>query len=137
MTLWIVISFISAFFIFLPPDAKKKVMIGKSVFFCSEARSLFSRALGLMLRKRIADGTGLLFRFSHPMKPSFTSAGMRFSIDIIWFRKGRVSEITEDVSIASGKAVVVPKEEVDGCIEVASGTVRRNNIGLRDTISIY
>ncbi len=136
MIFWIIAFVISFVFLFLPPDAKRKVVIGKSLFLCSEARSIFSRALGLMFRGKMDKDKGIIFRFSRPMRPPFTSVGMKFPIDIIWFRDKKVSEITEDVSVASGKSVVTPESEADGCIEIVAGEAKIRAIAVHDTISI-
>ena len=57
------------------------------------------RMRGLSGRPSLAPDEGMLFLFDTPQIQSFWMKGMRFPIDILWIRDGRIVGITPDVPI--------------------------------------
>ena len=72
------------------------VTIGQREFRVDVADSVFTRERGLSGRAALAPDAGMLFVFRLPWKYSFWMRGMQFPIDIVWIRKGRVVDITEN-----------------------------------------
>ena len=60
-------------------------------------RSREEQARGLSERDSLAWGSGMLFPYDRPAFVSFWMKGMRFDIDIVWIREGRVIDIAHHV----------------------------------------
>jgi len=64
---------------------------------CELAESSWQKTKGLMFRKEIAQGHGMLMRFSVTSNPGIWMMGMRFPIDIIFLdAHGEVVRVVEN-----------------------------------------
>jgi uncharacterized membrane protein (UPF0127 family) len=80
---------------------------------------------GLSERDSLAWGSGMLFPYERPAFVSFWMKGMRFDIDIVWIRDGRIIGIAERVPYPSDPeaalATVRSPELIDRVLEVPAG----------------
>jgi len=85
------------------------------------------RAKGLSGRAQLREGHGMLFPYARPDRYGFWMQGMRFDIDIVWIRGGRVVDITHRAPhrVAPPLPVYRPREPADLVLEVPAGTAAR------------
>lgn len=96
------------------------------------------RARGLMHRDGLDEGKGMLFIFPTEGRYSFWMMNMRFNIDMLWIdSSGRVVYIVEDAEPCRGNSeehiklcTYDPDVRAKYVLEVSSGFVRDNNIGI-------
>lgn len=79
-----------------------------------------ARALGLGERESYPAGRGMLFLFPNPNQHGFWMKGMRFPIDIVFLRSGRVVFIERSFEPADTR-IVAPPVPVDQVLEVNAG----------------
>ena len=81
------------------------------------------QALGLGERDDLPWDHGMLFPYERPGFRSFWMKGMRFSIDIIWIRDGRIVQIDPNVPFEKGGngPTLQPKSLIDAVLEVPAG----------------
>jgi hypothetical protein len=88
-------------------------------------RTSAEQSKGLGYRDSLDWGRGMLFVYDAPRFVSFWMKGMRFDIDIVWIRDGRIVGIESFVPYPrdnpSQPASVRPKELVDNVLEVPAG----------------
>ncbi|HIF93569.1 MAG TPA: DUF192 domain-containing protein [Myxococcales bacterium] len=82
-----------------------------------------SQGKGLGGRDSLAWHHGMYFEYDRPAFYSFWMKGMRFSIDIIWLRDGRVVAIDANVPYEKGGngPTLQPGVLIDGVLEVPAG----------------
>jgi len=78
---------------------------------------------GLGERDGLAWGTGMYFPYARPGFYAFWMKGMRFPIDIVFLRDGRISEIHAQVPFEKGGngPTIRPRELADAVLEVPAG----------------
>jgi uncharacterized membrane protein (UPF0127 family) len=97
------------------------------------------RARGLSGRPGLAAEEGMLFLFESPRIQSFWMKDMRFSIDILWIRDGRIVGISADLPTPKSPvdlpqfASPVPCDVV---LEVRAGAARKWGLLLGDTVRV-
>lgn len=106
------------------PDAW--VTIGRQQVAVEVADTPTKQARGLGYRDSLDWDTGMYFPYDRPGMRSFWMRGMRFPIDIIWIRTGRIIDITHDVPHVPGEngPTVRPREAADAVLEVPAGYAR-------------
>jgi uncharacterized membrane protein (UPF0127 family) len=79
---------------------------------------------GLGERDRLAWDKGMYFEYAKPAFYAFWMKGMRFSIDIVWLRGGRIVDLHSNVPFEPGGngPTVRPSVLVDAVLEVPAGT---------------
>lgn len=98
-----------------------------------EAKSFFKRARGLMFKKELKEGEGLLIAFSsHTKSRSIHSFFMRFTIDLIF--------IASDMSVVDLKTLKPwrtynPKKDCKWVLEVNTKTIENNKIKIGDVLT--
>ena len=102
-----------------------RAKIGERWLDMEVADNSYTRAKGLMYRKKMKKGSGMLFIFDSERRYSFWMLNMQFSIDLIWLdRDMRVVDITKDAvpshSIFSSRSYS-PKAPAMYVIETCSG----------------
>lgn len=119
------------------------VGVGENVVLAEVADSAEERARGLSGRDGLEKGRGMLFLFdpstssgqAEPAVQGFWMKDMRFPIDIIWVRDGKIIGFEEDVSIPtvgiseSELPVYFSPGAIDTVLEVSAGTV--HDLGIR------
>ena len=117
-----------------------QVLFGDRVIVRIEvARTDVEKIRGLSGRDGLAPGEGMLFVYEEPARPAIWMRGMRFPLDILWIRDGRVVDlVTEVVPPIPGEVprVFVPRQEARYVLEVPAGFVERYGIVLNDPVQI-
>lgn len=113
------------------------VSIGDTKIEVELAIDLLSKARGLGYRDALPEGRGMLFEFGKAQKHAFWMKGMRFPIDIIWLRDGRIVDITPNIDPQLGSTLgqlraYSPKELANEVLEVPAGFSGAHNIGIGD-----
>ncbi len=108
---------------------------GVHVFSVEIADTEPAREKGLMFRKSLPDGQGMLFDFHREQDVSFWMKNTYVPLDMIFIRaNGRILRIAENTEPLSTK--LVPSEgEVLGVLEVAGGTCHRLGIRPGDRVA--
>ena len=98
-----------------------------------------SRTRGLSGRDRLAPDAGMLFVLPGD-SPSFWMKGMRFPIDIVWIRDGRVVDVTAGVPPPAGTnealATYSPDRPANRALEVNSGWAERHGVARGDRVRV-
>lgn len=117
-----------------------KVRIGDRVVVTVEvARTDAEKGRGLSGRDGLGPDQGMLFVYDAPVWPVMWMQGMRFSIDIVWIREGRVVDLVQGAKPPSpGEApqVFAPREEAQYVLEVPAGFAQRYGIARNDPVEI-
>ena len=94
---------------------------------------------GLSGRDRLGAGDGMLFLLPDD-SPSFWMKGMRFPLDIVWIKNGRVVDVTADIPPPSGSGTSLPTyspaRPADRVLEVNAGWAARHGIGRGDIVRV-
>ena len=94
---------------------------------------------GLSGRDSLAADHGMIFIFPTPDKYAFWMKDMSFSLDFIWIKDGKVSEITPDVPIQANAAdrdlnTYLPVNPIDSMLEVNAGWAQTHDIKVGDAV---
>jgi uncharacterized membrane protein (UPF0127 family) len=94
--------------------------------------------LGLGGRDDLDWGHGMYFVYDRPAVHAFWMKGMRFPIDFVWIRDGRIVDLTLEVPFVPGGngPTVRPREAVDGVLELPAGYVRTNGWRIGDRVRL-
>ncbi|HEV8601294.1 MAG TPA: DUF192 domain-containing protein [Patescibacteria group bacterium] len=104
------------------------------------ARTEQEQQAGLSGFLSIDDSHGMLFPINPANSPAFWMKGMKFPIDIIWVRSGKVVNLTAMVEPEPGKPdnqlkLYYPGTEVDAVIELQAGWTARNKVKVGDSLN--
>jgi uncharacterized membrane protein (UPF0127 family) len=93
---------------------------------------------GLGGRDSLAWGHGMLFEYPKPAFPAFWMKDMRFDIDIVWIRDGRIVDISHRVKYSpDGPGPTYrPKALTDTVLEVPSGYALAHSWRVGDTVTL-
>jgi uncharacterized membrane protein (UPF0127 family) len=97
------------------------------------------RARGLSGRPGLAPEEGMLFLFETPRIQSFWMKDMRFEIDILWIRDGRIVGITPDVPLPDGPRELPQYRSPVPCdvvLEVRAGAAKRWGLLIGDSVRV-
>ena len=140
LVLWLLVG---SFFIFqvLPKSIQvdnnlKEITVGQTKFKVEIANTPSLQVRGLSGHKALLENEGMLFVFDKPITPGFWMKDMNFSLDIIWISSGKVVDVLENLSPddSPNRKIYYPSQLVDNVLEVASGTILKNNIKIGDDI---
>jgi uncharacterized membrane protein (UPF0127 family) len=98
-----------------------------------------ARAQGLSGRAGLAPDEGMLFLFEAPRVQSFWMKDMRFEIDIVWIRDGRIVGITPNVPLPKSPRDLPQFSSPVPCdvvLEVRAGAARRWGLALGDPVRV-
>ncbi len=123
-----------------PPLAAGQVRIRNATFTVEMATTTLEQARGLSFRASLAEGSGMLFTFSHGVQ-SFWMKDMNFPIDIVWISDGKVVGFVQDAKPEPGVplwnlTVYTSPGGVDKVLEVNAGTVARDGIKIGDLVVV-
>jgi uncharacterized membrane protein (UPF0127 family) len=94
-----------------------------------------SRARGLMFRKSLPQGQGMLFDFKHDGPVSMWMENTYISLDMIFIRAdGRIARIVENTEPMS-RRIISSGGPVRAVLEVGAGTARRLGIAPGDRVA--
>ncbi|MBI4050022.1 MAG: DUF192 domain-containing protein [Candidatus Doudnabacteria bacterium] len=111
------------------------MLIGTTQLQVEVAANLAEQVRGLSGRKRLCEQCGMLFVYAKPQLMNFWMEGMRFPLDLIFIREGKVVDFARNVPAPqSGEqpARVESSVEADSVLEVNAGFIDRNRIKLGD-----
>jgi len=85
------------------------------------------RRQGLSGRESLAKAHGMLFPYPRPDRYAFWMKGMRFDLDILWARSGRIVHIQRRAPhrVTDPLPIYRPREPADLVLEVPAGTATR------------
>lgn len=100
------------------------------------ARTAQEQAKGLGERDALAWNHGMYFEYSTPGFYAFWMKDMRFSIDIVWLRDGRIVGFETSIPFEKGGngPTVRPRELVDAVLEVPAGYATASGWGIGDRV---
>jgi uncharacterized membrane protein (UPF0127 family) len=106
---------------------RAEVSVGMHVVRAEVADTLERRTRGLSGRESLREGEGMVFPYAQADRHGFWMKDMRFDIDIVWIRAGRVVDVTHRaVHDPPGELPVYrPREPADLVLEVPAGTAER------------
>lgn len=141
ISLWIVLTAI-AFVFLVPPaiaaDVQTLEIVSKSgvhVFSVEMATTEQERETGLMYRKELAEGRGMLFDFSPQQQVSMWMKNTFIPLDMIFIRAdGRILRIAENTEPQSEK-IISSGGLTKGVLEVIGGTARKYGIAPGDRVA--
>jgi uncharacterized membrane protein (UPF0127 family) len=107
---------------------------GVQVFSVEIATTEQEKETGLMYRKELADGRGMLFDFSPEQQVSMWMKNTFISLDMIFIRAdGRILRIAENTEPQS-TAIIASQGLVKGVLEVIAGTAKKYGIAPGDRV---
>jgi uncharacterized protein len=108
---------------------------GVQVFSVELATTEEEKTTGLMYRKELPDGKGMLFDFSPPQEISMWMKNTYISLDMIFIRAdGRILRIAENTEPLSTR-IIGSGGLAKGVLEVIAGTARKYGIQPGDRIA--
>ena len=108
---------------------------GVHAFSVEIAQNDAERAKGLMYRKELPEGQGMLFDFQHEQEVGFWMENTYISLDMIFIRAdGRILRIVENTEPLSTR-IVPSGGPVRGVLEVIAGTARKLGIAPGDRVA--
>lgn len=118
-----------------------EVRIGNAQVRSEVADDDAERARGLGGRARLGRDAGMYFVLVGD-SPRFWMKGMRFGLDIIWIRGGRVVDLSARVpppragTSEARLPIYSPRRPANRALEVRSGWAARHGVGVGDRVSI-
>ncbi|MFC0242765.1 DUF192 domain-containing protein [Rhodopseudomonas telluris] len=107
---------------------------GVHVFSVEIATTEQERETGLMYRKELPDGQGMLFDFRPEQQVSMWMKNTYVSLDMIFIRAdGRILRIAENTEPMSTR-IIASGGPVAGVLEVVAGTAKRLGIAAGDRV---
>jgi uncharacterized protein len=107
---------------------------GVQVFSVEMATTDQEKETGLMYRKELADGKGMLFDFSPEQEVSMWMKNTYISLDMIFIRAdGRILRIAENTEPLSTK-IISSRGLAKGVLEVIAGTAKKYGIEPGDRV---
>jgi uncharacterized membrane protein (UPF0127 family) len=107
---------------------------GVQVFAVEMATTEEEKTTGLMYRKELADGKGMLFDFSPEQEVSMWMKNTFISLDMIFIRAdGRILRIAENTEPQSTK-IIPSRGLAKGVLEVIAGTAKKYGIAPGDRV---
>lgn len=128
-----------------PPLAERRTAtIGGHRIVAEVARTAAEQSRGLGGRDGLAPGTGMLFPYTEARRWPFWMKDMRFDIDIVWIRDGRIVDISRFVPAPrAGASSAVetlrtfePAEPADTVLEVTAGTANARGWKVGDRVAV-
>jgi uncharacterized membrane protein (UPF0127 family) len=108
---------------------------GVHVFAVEIAVTNEERARGLMYRKELAEGRGMLFDFAPDQEVSMWMKNTYISLDMIFIQgDGRILRIAESTKPLS-EAIISSNGQVRGVLEVIAGTAKKFGIAPGDRVA--
>ncbi len=100
----------------------------------AQAATEQEKETGLMYRKEVPDGKGMLFDFSPPQEVSMWMKNTYVSLDMIFIRAdGRILRIAENTEPMSTK-IISSQGLAKGVLEVVAGTAKKYGIEPGDRV---
>ena len=134
---WVLLCFLT---VAAEAAGSAQVLIGDRLSVTVEvARTEAEKIRGLSGRMGLQPGRGMLFVYEVPARPLIWMRGMRFPLDILWIRDGRIVDLVQRAKPpAPGEApeIFSAREEIQYVLEVPAGFAERHGIVLKDPVEI-
>jgi uncharacterized protein len=121
------------------PEPKTRVEVDGASVRAEVADDEASRQRGLSGRERLAPGEGMLFLLPDD-SPSLWMKGMRFPLDIVWIKDGRVVDVSADVPPPRGSDAPLPTyspdRPADRVLEVNAGWAADHGVRRGDAVEV-
>jgi uncharacterized protein len=140
---WVALGSVVAFCLFVDFGARAASIqpleivtkSGVQVFSVELATTEEEKTTGLMYRKELADGRGMLFDFSPEQQVSMWMKNTFIPLDMIFIRAdGRILRIAENTEPQSTK--IIPSNGLaKGVLEVIAGTAKKYGIAPGDRVA--
>lgn len=116
----------------------QKIKIGQAEVGVEVAVTAEQKSQGLAGRGSLGENEGMMFVFDQPGQYGFWMKGMRFPLDFVWVRSGKVVEVTENVPVSNEDApkVYQPQQPIEAMLEVNAGWVRRHKVKVGDELVV-
>jgi uncharacterized membrane protein (UPF0127 family) len=121
------------------PEPDAWVTIGRARVATEVVRDFAAKARGLGGRDSLAWDHGMLFPYERADFLAFWMKDMRFSIDIVWIREGRIVDIAHRVPFdpSGGPGPTVrPRELADAVLEVPAGYAQAMGWRIGDGVEV-
>jgi uncharacterized membrane protein (UPF0127 family) len=119
-------------------SVRVKVRVRSKTVDSELADTILKKTKGLMFRRSLPHGKGMLFAFDRETHHPFWMFGMRFPIDMIWIdRKKQVVDVTEDARPCLCPLfckVYRPRKKARYVLEVNVGFVEKNRVKIGDKV---
>lgn len=117
----------------------KYLELGANKITVELARTQLEHYRGLSGRDKLCDDCGMLFVFPEPRKTAFVMRDMKFPLDMIGIREGKVVAVDENAQPENGTDLTVyqNREAVDYVLEVNAGTVEKLKIKIGNELSFH
>lgn len=117
-----------------------QIKIGETLLNVEVADTQNERARGLSGRDKLASDSGMLFIFDTPNKYQFWMKGMKFPLDMIFIKDGKVVDFLISVPVSDKEIQDVnlpryqPTVPIDMLLETNAGFIEINNILKGETV---
>jgi uncharacterized protein len=122
------------------PTAPGRVLqVGDASVNVEVAANRASQERGLSGRESLAPDGGMLFVLDTD-RPAFWMRGMRFPLDIVWIKHGRVVDITARIPTpgpGGGLPTYSPRPAANRALEVNAGWAARHGVRRGDPVRLY
>ncbi len=116
------------------------VKIAQSTFLVDLADTMAKRSQGLSGREPLKEDEGMYFIFPSSTPQTFWMKDMKFAIDIVWIREGKITGVTAEVpppgNGVSGYELRPSPGPVDAVLEIGSGLAAKLRMGEGDAVTI-
>lgn len=107
-----------------------RIKVGDSEYSVELAETVASQTRGLSGRESLPERGGMLFVFKQPEPRMFWMYQMKFPIDIVWIREGRVIGVSKNAPVPTGMipASFPSPGPADMVLEIVAGAAERDGI---------
>ena len=122
------------------PPGKNTVKIKDVSINVEIAKTNEEKQKGLSGRESLAKDSGMLFIFDPSSTPNFWMKDMKFAIDIIWIKEGKIIKIDGGIQPPSAGTpdnklkIYTPGASIDKVLEVNAGFADTNNFKTGDSV---
>lgn len=123
-----------------PKISETKIKVGEVVLKIEVADSASKRSKGLSGRESLASDSGMLFIFPQEKKYQFWMKGMKFPLDFIFIRGGKVVDLLRSIPTPSpaqqdqSLPLYEPVVPINMMLEVNSGFIDARQIQIGETV---
>ncbi len=119
---------------------KGEARLGGAVVRVDIASTIPTQRRGLSGRESLPDGTGMAFLFWAPARHAIWMKDMRFAIDIVWARDGKIVDIAPNVPPPTVPdellRTYLPRLEADVVIELPAGFAAEHGLKIGDAAEV-
>lgn len=95
---------------------------------------------GLSGRDSLPDGTGMVLQFPRPERHAIWMKDVRFAIDVVWVREGKIVDIAPNVPPEpvdeAFPSIYEPRLEADTVIELPAGFAAEHGLKIGDPVEV-